>query len=330
MASAAPPKYHPGVDGIEDQGWKWRLETNYPIEKLSQDRRVQTRGFGSGRWCPPEERDRIATAMEYNTFPPIIVTKDDWLGDGNTRVGAYVKRKIHDVPAIVVDFDWGSATDLERKRLLTVMRAINAAHGRPPTKVERKQMVADMLALDYRLDIIAGQSGVPESQIKAIKQEQVAEKRIEDVGLNINGDLQVSAMRALGKQDAVVLHDKPYRELVKVVADAGLASRDVNDLVAQAKRAGSDEEAVKVFEKAREDAKDQIILRRMTGKVKVPPSRQLRQAMGGVLKWEGKERDVVEVRGELAEEHISMLERMVTFGHAVLQAQQLRLVADEQ
>lgn len=329
MASAAPPKY-PGVDRIEAQGWKWHLESIYPIEKLSQDRRVQTRGFGSGRWCPPEERDRIATAMEYNSLPPIIVTRDDWLGDGNTRVGAYVKRKIHDVPAIVVDFDWGTATDLERKRFKTACASINAAHGRPPTKSERRTMVADMLALDYRLELIAGETGVPESQIKAIKQEQLAEQRIEDVGLNINGDLQVSAMRALGKQDAVILHDKPYRELVKVVADAGLASKDVSELVARAKRAGSDEEAVKVFEQAREDAKDQIILRRMTGKVKVPPSRKLRQAMGGVLKWEGQERDVVEVRGELAEEHISMLNRMVAFGQAVLQAQQLRLVADEQ
>src|SRR3954468_10504131 len=133
MASAAPQKY-PGVDRIEEQGWKRQIEPTYPIEKLSYDRRVQTRGFGSGRWCPQEERDRIATAMEYTSLPPIIVTKDDWLADGNTRVGAYVKRKIHDVPAIVVDFDWGSATDLERKRLRTAMGAINASHGRPPTK----------------------------------------------------------------------------------------------------------------------------------------------------------------------------------------------------
>jgi hypothetical protein len=51
---------------------------------------------------------RYAVQMRHSTFPPIVVTDDDYIIDGNTRIGAARANGRHDFPAIIVKAEGAS------------------------------------------------------------------------------------------------------------------------------------------------------------------------------------------------------------------------------
>jgi len=322
MATASPTQPL-ALAEIERLGLKYTEESQYDLSTLSFERRVQVRE--TGHYAPKEQVDRYAVQMGHSKFPPIIVTADRWIVDGNTRVGAALKRGDRFFPAVVLNAEWDKATPQQREELYALGATLNAANGNPLTAAERRESVRHLLALGWTEAHIERVAGIKPSDTKRVKRDLAAERRAEQVGLEVTnpedgrvirnggtGYVTGAAKRALGQQNAVELHDEPFLELAKLAADAGLGAAEVTEFARAAKQASSDAEALRVLAEARTEMGDRIRQREMTGTAKPAPSRQLRQALGNILRHAGNESAVVEHNPELFEQHTDAIASAIT------------------
>src|SRR3954470_4127907 len=71
---------------IESLGFPYREVSQYKLDQLSTERRVQVRDSQTtSEFAPPAEVNSYAIMMGQKPFDPIIVTHDAWLVEGNTR-----------------------------------------------------------------------------------------------------------------------------------------------------------------------------------------------------------------------------------------------------
>ena len=104
MATSATPSKSNAEVEIERVGFVYTEEAQYDLTGLNEAKRVQVRDLA--HYAPKENVGRYAVQMSQSAFPPIVVTKDGYLIDGNTRVAARRVRKEMFTPAFVVDVDF--------------------------------------------------------------------------------------------------------------------------------------------------------------------------------------------------------------------------------
>jgi len=129
----------PVLDIVERFGFKWEVEDEYPLPDLAQ--RIQIRQ--EGNYAPNAKVMEIRSAMERGErLPPIVVTQDGHLVDGNTRVTAARRAKMPFIHAVVIDVDFEGSTEEETRRLWTLGAAFNARHGKGINREELRRAVA--------------------------------------------------------------------------------------------------------------------------------------------------------------------------------------------
>jgi hypothetical protein len=78
-------------------GAKAKLNAEYDLTLIDPDGRVQVRIDKNN--APREMVERFAGQMSFSVFPPIVVTQDNRIVDGNTRYRARLKREDRFTPA---------------------------------------------------------------------------------------------------------------------------------------------------------------------------------------------------------------------------------------
>lgn len=255
--------------------------------------------------APAARVQEYAARMKAEPVPPVLITLDDYINDGNTRVAAAGKNKRGFLPAIVLNISWETATDKEKMRLLALAAKANR-HGEPLDKREKREIVSDAVKQGWTQDVIGMMVGVTPAVVAQIQDEVKAIEKLERVGLSPNGQIGTTSLRALGK--VASLNDEPFKEIVKLATDAGLNGVEIRDLAKRAKDTGSDQAALDVIEKDRAQSAERIAEHKVTGTGKPALARQLRQHLGFLTK-NAESADLLLERSELyAGEHLAVLQ----------------------
>jgi hypothetical protein len=322
-SSSATPCQAKAVTEIERLGFEYTEDAQYDLEQLSSDRRVQCRE--TGHYAPKESVARYAVQMSHTPFPPIVVTQDGWIVDGNTRVGAMLLRKEKFFPALVLNATYGRASQKTQDELLALAATLNAQNGVPLTAKETRVVVRRFIALGWLNEQIGRAIGVKASTVTQVRKEVDAEQKLEKVGLAVNGGkdaIKGASLRALGAKDVLALNDTPFKTLAELARDADFNAKEIIDAAKEAKAAGSDTAALEHLEGLKTEMRDRIRQKTLTGVGKPPVARQLRQHLGNVVKHAGHENDLLETNPDEVAKHIAALKSAITILTKVLSMQE--------
>lgn len=294
---------------IERLNFGYTEVSQYNLDNLSIDRRVQVREVK--HYAPSENVNQFAIQMGESVFPPIVVTSDGWIVDGNTRVAARLKRKEKFSPAIVLDVEYNSSSPKQKNMLFGLAATLNAQGGERLTSKETREVAEKLINLGWKTDQIGRAIGLKASGVTAVKQELAAAEKLERVGIKVNGSAGSAPLRALGSGPAIDLNDVPFKELAELSMDAGFNVAEIKAAAKAAKDARSDEAAIEFIRAQRVENGDRIAEKKLTGKGKPPMARQLRQHLGFVTKFAGREQELVETDPANTAAHIAVLEAAV-------------------
>ncbi len=315
--SATPVKSRE-IAEIERVGLGYTEVAQYDLGNVDLKRRVQVRELA--HYMRKETVEQFAVHMASSQFPPIVMTRDGYIVDGNTRVQAKRLRKENFFPAIVLDVDWEGGSPKRRGELLALAATLNQFGGERLTTKEVRRVARDFIALGWLNEQIGRAIGVRASTVTAVRKEVEAEAKLEKVGLKANGDDSVRgpSLRALGAKDVLALNDVPFRQLAELARDADLNAKEIVSLAKEAKDLGSDAAALGKLQETRAEMGDRIQERHLTGHGKPPKPARLRQFLGNVLKFEGQEQDLIETDPGNNAKHVDTLERSIAILSKVL------------
>jgi hypothetical protein len=172
--------------------------------------------------------------MGHAIFPPIIVTTDDYLVDGNTRVAARVQRKDLTCQAIVVDINYAKATEAQRQLIMALGASLNMKNGRPLTTKELRRNIEPMVRKGWINTAIAAALGVGGGIINNVRREIEALDRLKVVAVEggvagFDKGLPPSMLCALGSKDPQALNNRPFAELSTLAREARLPPSQIKE-----------------------------------------------------------------------------------------------------
>ena len=254
-------------------------------------------------------------------FAPVIVTADGHLVDGNTRVTAAMANKFPTFPAVILDVQFDDAKEPELRRLHTLGAGCNARHGLGIDREEIRRAV-DHLSNDpnYTATRIAALIGVTDRMVQTLLAEKKARARAESLGLHVNGSVNASKLRTLGRASEYI-NDQPFKELFGLVEDSGMSVKEINDLISKMRKAKSDEGASAIVGGEMEARKDQIAEYKASGKSVPPPAAKLRQRLGFILGYKASPKELVEHNRKLTDDHLEAIRETIAVLGEVIKAQ---------
>ena len=308
----------PVVDLVERIGFEWEFEFEHPLPELAT--RIQIRA--EKHYAPATMVARLREAMTRgDKLPPIVVTHDGHLVDGNTRVTAAQRNGFPNLQAVVLNVELDRATEAEVRRLNTLGAAFNARHGKGIDREEIRRAV-EQLGNDpnYSATRIAALIGVTDGVVQSLVSELRARRRAEALGLHVNGSVNAARLRTLGRV-AENLNDEPFKELFTLVEDSGMSVGEINAVVKRARDEKSDQGALAVLAEEKESRRQQIAEYKASGKSVPPNAGKLRQRLGFILGFEADPRELLEHNPALSKEYVEALERSIEVLQSVLKAQ---------
>ena len=307
---------------IEDLGIAYTEVAQYDLETLDKSRRIQVREFGTAPgFAPKAEAARYAVQMAHSVFPPIIVTNDGWIVDGNTRVeGRHIrKEKFH--PAIVLDVSFEKGAVEDQDRLYALATTLNMQNGRSLSTKEQRAAIVTLINLGWNNAQIEKRTGIKGIEVNKVRRIMQARERLTAAGITSNGNFSMASLAALGEEKTLLLNDEPYKALAALAIDAGFTAKEVKDLAKESLALGSDTDKLARIGEVRGEYKEQIEAVKFDQSPKPPVARQLRQHLGFVVKYEDNPAALVERNGEFAESHVEYLTKAISVLNRVLAAQ---------
>lgn len=307
------------IEQVEAHGFRYTLEPQYDVSSLTTDRGVQVR---FEEVAPIEKVKQMAAQMGDAEFPAIVITRDRFIVDGNTRVRALHTRDQKFFPAIVLDVEWEKATEAKRELVSALGAVLNSNAGIGLSSKEQYAAVRHFIRLDYTIEKTCAALGVERGMITKVRQEMEAEAKMGRSGFDHKAVKAAATLRALGSPVATALNDQPYRQMAELAVDAGLNAKEVRELAKGAKETGSDAAAVAKIAETRQEMSDRIAAVKRTGSIKPTAAATLRRALGLIAKWEGCEVEVVEREAESVRKHLDAIAGAIAVLQAVLKAQE--------
>lgn len=282
--------------------------------KLDPNERVQVRIDKNN--APKDMVQRYVHQMSFGHFPPVVVTADDRIVDGNTRVKARWEREERFASALVIPIEFEAADEDTQERIRLLGRMLNNSNGKPLDKNERKLMIGTCIQLGMSERQMTGTVGFSPATVRAVMRELAGQDALRRVGLDADL-LSGSILGVVGTYDD--LHDEPLHDLAQLYRDANYGVKEGKALAADVRAAGSDDDAMRIIRQAREANAQRIedVARGGAGRPK--QSSQLRRHLGFVT---ARGVDVlVETNRDEMREHITALENAIDVLSTTLQAQ---------
>lgn len=305
---------------IEKLGFTdWEFDFDYPTPE-DVNRRVQIRN--DAHYAPKEDIQRMAAALKRgDDIPPIVVTADGYLVDGNTRVRAAQRIGFPRMKAIVLRDRWEKASDAVTRRLHVLGAGFNARNGRGIDRAEIANAIK-RIGEDPKYDAtrIAALLGVTERMVRDVLVEQRARKRAEQAGVHVNGSVPSSQLRRLGGVSDKV-NTRPFTELVRLTQDAGLTVSELGDVITKVRGADSDDDALRVLELERESRREQIAEFVASKKSRPSEAAKLRQRLGFINDYEVDPARLAERSPNFGRMHADAIKRAIAVLQQVLEVQ---------
>lgn len=310
----------PVIDLVERFGFKWEVEDEYSLPDLAQ--RLQIRD--EAHYAPSGKVQEICAAFERGErLPPIVVTNDGHLVDGNTRVTAARRNKSPYIHAVILNVNFEGATDDETRRLWTLGAAFNARHGNGINREELRRAVAQIGSdPTYSATRIAALLGVTDRVIQGLLAEKKARDRAEGLGFHPNGAFNATKLGVMGRQSEY-LNDEPFGALFSLVEDTGMGANEIKEVAQRVRDAKSDKGALEILSQEKEARKQQIAIYKASGKSVPPMAAKLRQRMGFIIRFEEDPKGLLEHNPELAGNHVKLIDRSIAVLRALKETQEV-------
>jgi len=290
------------VLGVEPE-----LVENFDLLRLDSDERLQVRLDPNN--APTEMVNRFIHQMSFSQFPPMVVTADDRIVDGNTRRKAYDQRETRFADVLVIPINYDEADDDEKAKLRLVGLMLNNTNGKPLSREERKILVRDALDVGMTNTQIAGISGFNMNMVASLKREIAGEEVVEEFGIEKDKVQKLSSpqLGALGQQED--LEEERLEPLVKLAVDANLGSKEIKALGVDVRRASSEDDAKRIVKQAREANAARIKVVEKGGLGKPPAAKGLRQKLGFITARNAE--SMVETNPNEMKEHLSAVKASI-------------------
>lgn len=307
------------VDVVERLGFTdWEYVPLHPIPEAN--RRVQVREEEHLAPSTSVAQLRVAMKNPASKIPPVVVSRDGYQIDGNSRAEAARKNGATTFPAIVLKEDFQGASPDVKKRMHLLGAALNTRHGKGIDRNEIRQAVL-VVGADggYSSANIASLLNITASTVEGIFDELRAQERAKDLGIDLpENSMSATSLRLLGAN--AKMHDEPLSGLMKFAVASGAGQTELRQLINKIKAAPSDAQALALIKSEREVWEPQIAKRRAeaaergdNGKpkpFKAPLTAQLRQHLAFVLDKNAD--DFVERVPTRIEGHLSDIRHAVT------------------
>jgi hypothetical protein len=316
-----PDNAKPIAAKIEQLGFKWSYDSDYPVPDPSKAQRLQIRD--EGHYAPKIEVNKYAQAMKRgDKFPPGVVTDDGYCVDYNTRAAAAHKNGWPTFHAFVLDVNYASATTFQRESLTLLGGAFNSHHGKGLTRAEQVNIIRQVQAggnFDAgRVEALLNLSKNTASNVYA----QVrAEDRATRLGITLNGSITATNKTMLG-QRSDKLADQPWREIALLAQDSGMTGEELSELCGRViAETGGDAPRLAIIAAEREARDAQITRFQATGKKRPPASSNLRKRLAFILDHEGRVGDLLDYNPETARDYMDQVARAAVVLRKLEQAQ---------
>lgn len=314
------------VEKLGFTDWTFHYDYDTPADV---HRRVQIRD--DGHYAPTTEITKLGDALKRgDDLPPIILTRDGYLIDGNTRVMAAQKIRFPKINAVVINDNYAGGTDGTRTLFHLLGAAFNTRNGRGIDRHEiRKAVIAVGKDGGYDATRIAALLGASERYVQNVLVEERARTRAAQIGHEISDTVPSSLLQKLGGASAK-LNDAPYLELTRLTQDTGLTNDELRELIQRVVGAGSDNAALAVLAQERATRREQIREHTAGRKTKPPLAAQLRQRLGFILEYNADPNRLVEHSPNFTAQHLDALRASITTLQAVVAAQEAGFLAEQE
>jgi ParB-like chromosome segregation protein Spo0J len=213
----------------------YELEPNCVLSKVKLNEGVQIR-LEEHR-APSTAVDEYVTHMKHGAvFPPIVVTSNGFLVDGNTRLKACAKLERKTFPAYKVKF-----AILGQAKMFGA--ALNQMGGYRLTEEEIVVAAEAYMREGYKDEAIARALGKSMSHIRNVRRDRLYREAAQRTGV---AELEIP--KPVRLHLAGIQHDEPFKAAVEAVAKAKPAAKDVGALVDRIENTRSDAEALAVVQ----------------------------------------------------------------------------------
>lgn len=297
-----------------------QLVDDYDLLKLDEQNRLQVRIDRNN--APQEMVERFRFQMSESKFPPIVVTADHRIIDGNTRFRAHLARDEIKVPVLVVPLSWDESDNEGRERLLLLGLALNNVNGKPLDESERMEMIRHALNVGLTNAQIMYQIGIGEKVIRSLRAEMETKRRLGEIGRPAD-DLPPAIVRALGRSEITSLDDESYKALADLAGEAKLHAHEVKSLAASVQDLTSVESRQERLAREREAQAKRIaeVKKGTNGHPHPPYARQLRRQLALLTDSDHPADAFVERNKEDMPEHLRILQIAVATLQRVIELQ---------
>jgi ParB-like chromosome segregation protein Spo0J len=237
------------IEGLlQEWGLGFDFEPEYPLRKVDADYEdAQVRELSHR--APQETTEEFTNQMRGQLqqgrllFPPVVLTHNGRLIDGNTRKAAAERLGLETLAAYLVKLDRP-----DQGKVLGA--ALNQMGGRRLTAEEAFAAAEKMMRDGAADEAIARTLGRSVESVRNYRREKRYREAAERTGVK---DLPVT--RSVQRVVADVTHDEPFKAAVELAAATKATKRDVQELVRDVAEARSEREELEVIERHRKKLK---------------------------------------------------------------------------
>jgi ParB-like chromosome segregation protein Spo0J len=227
---------------------EWNLDfdfdAEYPLRKIDAD-------YNESQVRLPDHRAPSDTVTEFTTqmggqlqlgrltFPPLVLTHNGRLIDGNTRKAAAEQNGLETFPVYLVRLprpDHG----------LMIGAALNQMGGKRLTAEEAFAAAEKMMRENYADEAIARTLGRSVQSVRNYRRE----RRYHDAA-DRTGVTSLTIGRQAQRHLADINHDEPFKAAAQLVAATKVAPKDVQELVGKVSSARSEREEIEIVDEYR-------------------------------------------------------------------------------
>jgi hypothetical protein len=253
-------------------GFNWMF---FPEWKLADpNHRVQVRPIE--QLAPPREVTKYAQDLKRgDQMPPVIMTSDGYLIDGNTRTEAARKIGRTMFPTFILDVDFSEATESQVKQLIALGASMNLTHGRGMNIAAVASIIEAITFDDTSPKQLAKDLHIPESTANTYLNAAKTRRRAKRLDVTLADTLTNSHLKLFGNK-AKYFSDQVFKSFILLVQDARLTVPATTALSKRLEALGTESERLEVLKVEREAYSDIIT----GGQANPSKAAKLRQSLG--------------------------------------------------
>ena len=239
----------------ENSAWRFLEEVDIP----DRNHRHQVRNEAD--LAPIEDVNLYAENMRQgDRFPPLVITSDGYLIDGNTRAEAAMKLtpkgKRAIFPAVVLEAAYEGATQATLDRFTIIGVASNNKHGKKMKAKDVEAAIRGLMRDGVSQTDVARMLHVHANTVKNVHNAGLAAARLQKLGIDPT-PLSRTTLAEMQTKGGVMM-DAPFREIGDLAIRGGLKTAEVSDMIREVNDVKSETSQMRILDGVRESRTLQV------------------------------------------------------------------------